>query len=602
MKSREFIKFFLFLSLLVPFYLTQTCFAATHYVSPTGSATWANSANINTPCSIATANANAAAGDLIYLRGGNYSYSQQYVLAFHPRTSGTSGSWITYKKYPTETPEFVGTYGTRMSGLTIANQSYIIVDGIIFSDFSDHNITAYAHHIEVKNCTFRNVTSPYRGGGFFIGPACIGRRASNCPTHDLWIHHNTFYKLQAGGGCNGTGISEGGDALRIGYFKGTGGHSDTGIDYHITIEDNYMAYAGHAVMDTYGQTNVFKNNVAHNEPWYPADNGHCAVAYQPVYTNAAYNGLYSHRVFQFTDTFSRQYSYNLIEGNRLGYGGVNPNNDGATSLTIASPGNIVRYNAAYGSMHNSMKTKYGDHYGWQASGGCRNRIYNNTLYHNGYGYPYFQTCTNPPNSTCPKVLLGFRFYAPADSPGNVLVNNIVYGSYGAVVHGFDDIQSNTSGSITVNNFCTHAALGKCIGYGDPKFVNPDLTQTTSLTLPNLGLQAGSGAIDAGTYLTTAKEKGTNSTTLIVADALYFQDGTWGADMTHGDSLFADWIAIGSAGNIVQISSIDYLTNTITMASPMTWSNRAPIWLYKKSDGTRVLYGSAPDMGAYEYKE
>lgn len=33
---------------------------------------------------------------------------------------------------------------------------------------------------------------------------------------------------------------------------------------------------------------------------------------------------------------------------------------------------------------------------------------------------------------------------------------------------------------------------------------------------------------------------------------------------------------------------------------MTWADDAPIWLYKKSDGTRVLYGSAPDYGAYEY--
>jgi hypothetical protein len=33
---------------------------------------------------------------------------------------------------------------------------------------------------------------------------------------------------------------------------------------------------------------------------------------------------------------------------------------------------------------------------------------------------------------------------------------------------------------------------------------------------------------------------------------------------------------------------------------MTWSDNAPIWLYKKSDGTQVLFGSAPDMGAHEY--
>jgi hypothetical protein len=32
---------------------------------------------------------------------------------------------------------------------------------------------------------------------------------------------------------------------------------------------------------------------------------------------------------------------------------------------------------------------------------------------------------------------------------------------------------------------------------------------------------------------------------------------------------------------------------------MTWGSGADIWLYKKSDGERVLYGSAPDVGAHE---
>ncbi|MEO0249212.1 MAG: hypothetical protein ABIN58_06640, partial [candidate division WOR-3 bacterium] len=89
-----------------------------------------------------------------------------------------------------------------------------------------------------------------------------------------------------------------------------------------------------------------------------------------------------------------------------------------------------------------------------------------------------------------------------------------------------------------------------------------------------------------------------STTLVVDDALYFQDGTWGSALAGHQ---ADWIAIGTVGNVVQIQSINYSTNTIILASPMTWSDRANIWLYKKSDGKRVLYGSAPDYGAHEFE-
>jgi len=53
-------------------------------------------------------------------------------------------------------------------------------------------------------------------------------------------------------------------------------------------------------------------------------------------------------------------------------------------------------------------------------------------------------------------------------------------------------------------------------------------------------------------------------------------------------------------NIAQISAINYGTDTITLASPLTWSDNAPVYLYKKSDGVRVLYGSAPDQGAHEF--
>ena len=74
----------------------------------------------------------------------------------------------------------------------------------------------------------------------------------------------------------------------------------------------------------------------------------------------------------------------------------------------------------------------------------------------------------------------------------------------------------------------------------------------------------------------------------------------GGQIWQESNLQADWIAIGTVKNVVQISSIDYVTNTITLASPMIWADGASIWLYKKSDGVQVLYGKGPDMGAHEY--
>ena len=124
-----------------------------------------------------------------------------------------------------------------------------------------------------------------------------------------------------------------------------------------------------------------------------------------------------------------------------------------------------------------------------------------------------------------------------------------------------------------------------------------MSDPNSITLPNLSLQSSSGAIDAGTYLTQANGAGSTSTTLVVDDALYFQDGTWGSSLSN---IQADFIAIGLVGNTAQINSINYSTNVITLASPMTWSDNANIWLFKDSSGNIVLYSSAPDIGAHEF--
>jgi hypothetical protein len=192
----------------------------------------------------------------------------------------------------------------------------------------------------------------------------------------------------------------------------------------------------------------------------------------------------------------------------------------------------------------------------------------------------------------------------------VVKNNIATSNYSQTLYGFDITVYSGQNPINypfqitaTNNFCTtaqSACTGCCTTNGDPKFTDPSVGDPTSSTLPNLTLRSDSTAIDGGTNLTTAVGTGSSSTFLVVADALYFQDGTWGSDLARNVTFFPDWISIGTVGNVVQISSVDYATNTITLASPMTWSNGASIWLYKKSDGIRVLYGSAPDYGAYEY--
>lgn len=120
---------------------------------------------------------------------------------------------------------------------------------------------------------------------------------------------------------------------------------------------------------------------------------------------------------------------------------------------------------------------------------------------------------------------------------------------------------------------------------DPKFVNPT---------GDLHLQTGSPAIGAGGNLTNAVGSGSSSTLLTVADAGFFSDG-------YGiTNVQPDWIRIG-ASTTVQVSSVNYSTNVITLASAVSWNNNDPIYLYKDSNGRVVLLGSAPDIGAYPYQ-
>jgi hypothetical protein len=93
-------------------------------------------------------------------------------------------------------------------------------------------------------------------------------------------------------------------------------------------------------------------------------------------------------------------------------------------------------------------------------------------------------------------------------------------------------------------------------------------------------------------LTTANGAGTNSTSLVVNDAAYFQDGYTIPGVN------ADCISLTTASNHVCITAVNYSTNTLTLASPMTWVSGDKVWLYSDSSGTVRLTGSAPNIGAF----
>jgi hypothetical protein len=84
----------------------------------------------------------------------------------------------------------------------------------------------------------------------------------------------------------------------------------------------------------------------------------------------------------------------------------------------------------------------------------------------------------------------------------------------------------------------------------------------------------------------------------VNDASYFQDG-YGLSNAYS-TVHPDCIAVGTAANQVCITAVNYSTNTLTLTSSISRSAGQAVYLYSKSDGTQVLTGNAPDMGAYPY--
>jgi len=579
-----------------------------YWVSPTGAALYANAYSAiplsgTACCSLATANANAKAGDTIILRGGTYVLTSVGQVGIGPLNRGASiNARITFCNYDGEIPVIKGAggydvgYGIDIScGVGSGIGTYIHITGITFQNCARWaTLRNYANYNEIDHCRFysdtgEDVVSPFK----ICGLAAGGSRRDAYSTHN-WIHDNTFSKAHKDS-TDPAVCYEGRDIFRIGDPQCPSFPEDQALNNNNSFENNYVEHAGHTCYDSYGQYIVVKNNVMHNEPWYVSDDSTASYS-NHGYSNPAYIGKYGHRVMQVTNDLDRR-NYNLIEGNRLGFGSPNPNNNGADCLDIAAPYNIIRFNRVFGAMNSGIMFKYG--YSNAGHGGSYNRLYNNTLFHNGYGNPWYESNHQPQNNTSPEALLNIRFYQ-SDTTGNIIKNNLLYQSRRYELSSFEigggeHDSSAPAGSAITNNWLT--------SNGDPKFSNPDLSDPTSSTLPDLTLQASSGAIGQGTYLTQASGAGSNSTALVVNDALYFQDGTWGSYLARastglGGTFQPDWIAIGTVDNVVQIQAINYTTNTITLALPMTWTGNAPIWLYKNSSGERVLYGTAPDLGAH----
>ena len=540
-----------------------------HYVSPTGTAAWASAQSIDTPCALATANANATAGDVVCLRGGTYR------APLIPSRSGTSGAKIIWRNYADEVPTISSTVydGYYYYNILLWGRSWHVFDGInVLGAYGGESINATRSNVMLLEVwynsnynEFRNMDIDGAGGGHMT---IRSSPDATRPSVHNWIHHCSIHDIGAM------------------YWGGTSVNQTIGPQIetecnNTTIEDCEFYHLGHSGLETFGYQSVYKNNFFHNEGWMTNGAGHEVTLYLPdTVPPAASANLWGHRnlaLYSYTGYHTR--TNMLVEGNRIGTVGPPAENSGGENLAIAAPGNIIRFNDLFNAVNNGVLFKQGATRP-DSLWGDYNAFYNNTIYKAG----------RYDNHLLTGLWQGYGIWGPDSAAagyyrvGNHLINNIVDTSGGAC-----DISLNLTNNTVESNFTG----------GEPLFVNTTVTDPYSLTQPDLSLQAGSPCLRAGRYLTLSNWAGTNSTTLGVDKAMFFQDGTWGSDLARGVTLFPDWIAIGTVTNVVEIEAVNYETNVITLASPMTWADDAPIWLYRDSDGKRVLYGSAPDIGAHE---
>jgi hypothetical protein len=499
-------------------------------------------------------------------------------VVLNKTSSATPNQWTVIGGYfvPSSSGDYVvavtatapsGTFyvdGTRVNAyqasIHIAGNDHILVSGVdVQSVWRGFEIRNGAHYNEIAHSSFTDMN---------VYSANIIWDAGGSPSTYNWVHHSVFHDS---GYVTRGGVGECDDIqtlLRVGNTTSTDKSS-----YNL-LENNTFFHGGHDLVIISTKFNTFRDNTLHNEGWIQNLDGPCRdVDGDPNTTNNP--SKFGNRGLLFENPGNNGGS-SLVEGNRVGFSGTPPDDDGSSGIENPSDGNIVRYNFLF--------KNGGSGYYFKAQPGVSgsdvlpedNRVYNNTFFANGGGTDISVGLQTGVYFVCGSV------YTPTNPRiANVIKNNIVFGNVRAVG------RADCAGYNYVNNF-----------EQDPQFENPNVVDPlSSATLPDLRLRAGSPAIDGAAPLTTVRSGDTGTgTTLTVVDARFFQDGTWGPP----GKIHPDIIAVGHPTNAVPVARVNYETNAIELATSISRRTGDRVWLYAKSDGRVVLKGAGPDFGASEF--
>jgi hypothetical protein len=455
--------------------LTQAATGTTYYVSTSGSDT--NSGSFTAPWRTIQHAANSVhAGDAVYVRGGTYN-----EVVTIPTSGSASAGYITFSSYPGELATLDGTGLTVPNGewglLTIQNQSDIVINGFEVRNFTtsstnDTPIGIYVfgagNNIQIVNNHIHNITTTARG----------------CNANAFGL---TVYGTQAPASIYGLAIS--GNQVD---------HLTTGCSESLSVDGNVTNFA-------------ITNNVVHDNNNIGID----AIGFEGVssgsYDQARNGEIRGNTIYNITSFGNSAY------GNQYAADGIYI--DGGAQITIEQ--NLI-YKVDLGielaSEHKNHSTTFvtarnnviysdnsnGISIGGYAStvGGTQNcTVVNNTMFGN-----------DTKNTGSGEFQIQFH-----DS-SNIFENNILYATtQGLLLNGYT---KNASTPATIDYNLYYSTVGAAnaqwlyqgrtyTGYSNyltktgndkhsPAFSNPLFISTTGT--PNLDLQPGSPAINAGTNL------------------------------------------------------------------------------------------------------
>lgn len=489
--SKKLLLVVLFLLFAVPSH------AGTYYVSSTGTATWANCEDAaGTPgpktgtaaCSLSTANTNAAADDIVYLRAGTYTIT---TYGINPTNSGTSGHVITFSGYEDEVVTITGAAaltGRSAEGILLSNDSYIKVTKINFTNlFRGFTITGGGHN-EISYCTFavRDVWADYIiAGTNDVADATGVTLTDNNPTTGTNLSSGANRRIFniTDGSVVTTSNSATTTTITSSSYPLTGGSDnkwDIGDEYVVT--GNYPF--NKAFLDIAGNSthNYIHHCTAHGNGGFAPRNGvdgapvfmigtdagseeynsHTTIEYNHMYdaghkvigvNKGQYQVVrnnYFHNEAWFDDTdkggfcaAQEKCGYRVVtsigpygglslwENNTIGYGaqygGGNLATGGSGSgMSLGNSSNIIRYNAFVGNV--LVGLRYGSS---METASANNRTYNNTFYKNGYNYGADGNVNEDDEMAYDDQRVGAMYYE--DDPllcyGNVTINNLFHSNW-----------------------------------------------------------------------------------------------------------------------------------------------------------------------------